>query len=196
MNNYQSIPEDLNIFEYVKDDVDILEAAEKYGIEINRNKKALCIFHNDTKPSMSFKHNRFFCFSCGEKGSLLDLVMKLYNLEPLGAVEKISNDFGLRIDFKTPYIPDMSHIRAIDEKKAIIKGFEKWIDETYSSYALLAKFYLENMEKYKPGDDEKFHPQYVTAVQRLPQVNYMLDILFEGKDEDKIQMYKDLAKRK
>ncbi len=168
--------------------------AERYGIEINRQKKALCIFHTEDTPSLSFKNNRFVCFGCGAKGSSIDIVMKLFNLEPIEAVKKISDDFSLGLDLKTDYTANMEQIQAHREDQAIVKSFQKWIDKTYSSYAILAKHYIENMKRYKPVlDDGTYHPKYVEAVHRLPTINFILDVLFEGSDQDKINLYKDLA---
>ena len=42
----------MNIFEQVKGYVTAGQAAEQYGIKINRNKMACCPFHNDRHPSM------------------------------------------------------------------------------------------------------------------------------------------------
>ena len=37
----------MRIFEIVKENVNLREAAELYGIDVNRYGKALCPFHND-----------------------------------------------------------------------------------------------------------------------------------------------------
>lgn len=40
----------MNLFETVKNNVSLREAAQAYGLEVNRHGKALCPFHND-RPS-------------------------------------------------------------------------------------------------------------------------------------------------
>ena len=40
----------MRIFEIVKENVNLREAAELYGIDVNRYSKALCPFHNDRHP--------------------------------------------------------------------------------------------------------------------------------------------------
>ena len=42
----------MRIFEIVKENVNLWEAAELYGIDVNRYSKALCPFHNDRHPSL------------------------------------------------------------------------------------------------------------------------------------------------
>ena len=42
----------MNLFQNVKYGVNCREAAERYGVSINRQGKALCPFHNDRHPSL------------------------------------------------------------------------------------------------------------------------------------------------
>ena len=47
----------MRIFESVKENVNLLEAAELYGSDVNRYGKALGPFHNDRNPSpVSYTH--------------------------------------------------------------------------------------------------------------------------------------------
>ncbi len=58
-------------------DLPIEGVAERLGIEVTRH-KALCPFHDDRHPSLSFslRRNTFRCFACGAHGGTIDLVMK------------------------------------------------------------------------------------------------------------------------
>ena len=42
----------MNVFEAVKQTVTTRQAAELYGIRVNRHGMAVCPFHNDRNPSM------------------------------------------------------------------------------------------------------------------------------------------------
>ena len=42
----------MNLFQNVKYGVNCREAAERYGVSINRQGKALCPLHNDRQPSL------------------------------------------------------------------------------------------------------------------------------------------------
>lgn len=44
----------MNLFETVKNNVSLREAAQAYGLEVNRHGKALCPFHNDRHPMWRF----------------------------------------------------------------------------------------------------------------------------------------------
>ena len=67
----------MNLFQNVKYGVSCREAAERYGVSVNRQGKALCPFHADTHPSLSFsvRRNTYRCFVCDAHGGTIDLVM-------------------------------------------------------------------------------------------------------------------------
>ena len=69
----------MNVFEAVKQSVTTRQAAEHYGIRVNRNGMACCPFHNDKTPSMKLD-KRFHCFGCGADGDVIDFVAALYGL--------------------------------------------------------------------------------------------------------------------
>ncbi|MBR1447720.1 MAG: hypothetical protein IJ588_03105 [Prevotella sp.] len=56
-------------------DLPIEGVAERLGLRVVRH-KTLCPFHDDHHASLSFKNNRWRCWSCGEGGDAISLVMK------------------------------------------------------------------------------------------------------------------------
>ena len=61
--------------------VDLVKARQRPitdFIEFNRAGMALCLWHNDNKPSMKYydKTNQVHCFSCGKHGDVIDVVMQ------------------------------------------------------------------------------------------------------------------------
>ena len=50
----------MNLFQNVKYGVSCREAAERYGVSVNRQGKALCPFHNDRHPSLYVADNHYF----------------------------------------------------------------------------------------------------------------------------------------
>ena len=52
----------MRIFEIVKENVNLREAAELYGIDVNRYGKALCPFHNDRHPSLYVADDHYYCW--------------------------------------------------------------------------------------------------------------------------------------
>ena len=51
-------------------------AAQRLGIKVKQH-KALCPFHDDHTPSLTFKKNKWKCWSCGEGGDTISLVQKV-----------------------------------------------------------------------------------------------------------------------
>ena len=80
-------------FKSVKSLVTAREAAEHYGLTVNRHGMALCPFHDDHNPSMKLD-DRFHCFGCGEDGDVIDFTAKFFNLSLPEAAEKLVKDFG------------------------------------------------------------------------------------------------------
>lgn len=74
---------------------------QAYHIEVNRAKKCLCPFHNDTKPTLSLKEKGgewiWKCFSCDAGGDITKFVEMYEKIEPLDAVKKILTHFGENI---------------------------------------------------------------------------------------------------
>ena len=88
----------MRIFEIVKENVNLREAAELYGIDVNRYGKALCPFHNDRHPSLYVADDHYYCFACGKHGDVIDFVGRLFQLSPYDAARKLMADFHLSPD--------------------------------------------------------------------------------------------------
>ena len=56
----------MNFFESVKQAVTTKQAAEAYGLEVDRHGMALCPFHGDHHPSLKLDE-RYYCFGWTRK---------------------------------------------------------------------------------------------------------------------------------
>jgi len=179
----------MTAFEIVKDSVDIMDAAERYGIEVNRHKKALCPFHDDHNPSLSFKGGRFTCFACGATGDVIDLVGRLENLLPLEAVKELNQSYHLNIDIDKPTPSrEVQRRKRLQEQK---KAFARW--ETQAGFTLanyfrrLREWRVEYAPRY-PG--AALHPLFVEAITKQDYIEYILDTVFiEGDMSEKMAFY-------
>ena len=72
------LPEDkqMSIFNSVKEAVSTRQAAELYGITVNRSGMCRCPFHDDRFPSMKVD-TRFHCFGCGADGDVINFTARL-----------------------------------------------------------------------------------------------------------------------
>lgn len=106
-----------DIFEKVKDRVNIADVVERFGVELNSRDKGLCPFHNEKTPSFSVKKrdNTWKCFGCGEGGDAIDFVAKLKGIEPLEAVKTLAEMYGIDIASDKP-IPKKFDVKAYIQK--------------------------------------------------------------------------------
>lgn len=74
-------------------DLPIEGVAERLGLTVKHH-KALCPFHADSHPSLSFKvsKNTYRCFVCGASGGPIDLVMKYLRKDFLDATKWLADE--------------------------------------------------------------------------------------------------------
>ena len=166
----------MNVFGTVKTSINAREAAEHYGIEVNRYGKALCPFHNDRHPSMVVYDDHYHCFACGEHGDVIDLVANLYGLPVLDAANKLAYDFGISQD-KPPTKEMQEQLNWKNEAQQLRKN-EKLC---FSALLEYMKLLQEWKRLYAPRTpEEKWHPHFVEACDRLDYVEYQVDTLIGG----------------
>ena len=169
-------------FEAVKQSVTVREAAQMYGIEVNRSGMACCPFHDDKNPSMKLNEEYFYCFGCGATGDVIDFTARLYNLSPKEAAEKLAQDFGLAYDSQAP------PRRRYDRQKTEAQKFKEDRDH---AFRVLADYYhlLRKWETdYSPKTpEENPHPRFMEAIQKKDYTGYLLDFFLEdGPEEQKL----------
>lgn len=87
----------MNIFDDVKQALNIREVLEYYGVNVDRAGKFVCPFHSDHKPSAGIKNDYFHCFACGAGGDVITFTAKFHGLSNYEACKKLAADFGLSI---------------------------------------------------------------------------------------------------
>lgn len=84
---------DLNYADEIKQRVSMIEILKYYGIETNGSNFCRCPFHHE--KSASFKAypgtRGFYCFGCHESGSVIDFVMRYFNLDFPKAIIKLKH---------------------------------------------------------------------------------------------------------
>jgi len=178
-----------DIFSVVKSSVNMLDAAARYGIEIDQTGKALCPFHSEKTPSFTVYAGgkKFHCFGCDTGGDVIDFVGLLFNLSPLDAAKKIDSDFGLGIDIGKP-IP-AAQMKQIRRKTDLRKAFANWERRTCNAlieYERLLTRLVELLRSARPGDE--IEDAFVLALEVLPIVGHWVDTLIYGSKEEKQSM--------
>ena len=179
----------MDLFTQIKMAVSVKEAAEYYGLEVNRGNMVCCPFHNDRTPSMKLNEDYFYCFGCGAHGDVIDLVARLFNLSSYDAAKKLAYDFG--IDPDKP--PAAAALRK--PKYPLAKAFQ---NETLHCQRILCD-YLHLLERWKVQHTPKtpedvLDDRFVEACQMLDYVEYLADLLIAAELEQRVKIVEMLNK--
>ena len=180
----------MSIFAQVKDAVDIVGAARRYGLEVNRRGKAHCCFHSpDRHPSLSFKGRVYTCFSCGAHGDVLDLVAHLTGAGgPLGAAQELDRAYGLELDAGKP---SRAEARRYAQERERLEAFAAWEKKACGAIADYCRFQEQLKAACAPEtQDDEIHPLYAEACADLEYASYIYDAVFiKGDFQTKARFY-------
>ena len=89
-------------------DLPIEGVAERLGLTVKHH-KALCPFHDDKHPSLSFKvsKNTYRCFVCGASGGTIDLVMRHLGKDFKEACRWLADEHNIILDEWKPQTSDI-----------------------------------------------------------------------------------------
>ena len=174
----------MRIFEIVKENVNLWEAAELYGIDVNRYSKALCPVHNDRHPSLYVADDHYYCFACGAHGDVIDFVSKLFHLSLYDAARKLAADFHLSPD-KPPSAAAL-HAKRIRTEAQQLKANERLCFSVLSDYARVLRDWKVQYAPQSP--DKPVHARFVGACHELDRTEYYLDILCAGDSHERAEV--------
>lgn len=183
-------------FELVKECVDIVNAAEKLGIEVNRFGKARCPWHPDDTPSLSFyDHNRrFHCFGgCDLDGDVIDLVCRQLGVSKLDAVRWLNETYhlGLELDASASSDHIRREIRQREQRQEQRRLFALWEKNSFlilSAYFRALRDWRGRLAPKNP--DEIPDPCFLESLHRLDYIEYLLDeVYIKGSQEEKATFF-------
>ncbi len=159
----------------IKDRVTVTDVMSKYGFETNRKGFMKCPFHSEKTPSFSVYADgkKFYCFGCGESGSCIDFVMKLFSINLGQAILRIDNDFGLGLSSTKPDLRESKKWKQEQQKKR---------NEKNALYAQRKRLISEhkrlwnNYLNFRPKSiDELPRAEFVESLHRLEYIRYLID---------------------
>ena len=174
----------MRIFEIIKENVNLREAAERYGVEVNRYSMALCPFHNDRHPSLYVADDHYYCFACGEHGDVIDFAAKLFGLPLYAAAQRLAADFHLTPD-KPPSAAAL-HAKCVQTEAQQLRENERLCFSVLSDYARVLRSWKVQYAPQSPAEapDERF----IEACHNLDQTEYYLDILCTGDSYERAEV--------
>ena len=182
-----------DIFNQLKNMLDIKQTLEYYGISINDKNFALCPFHQEKTPSFKIYTDNFYCFGCGENGTVIDFVMKYFGTTNIETVKKLNNDFALNLPIGGTH--GVAIHPPLRENKNLIGNFIAWEKKafiTVSSYFRALRFWGEQIFV----NHSEYFEQYLPDVENIVFVENMLDLMIENTHNfrKQVEFYKDYGK--
>ncbi len=174
----------MDLFTQIKMAVSVKEAAEYYGLEVNRGNMICCPFHADRTPSMKLNEEYFYCFGCGAHGDVVALTAQLFDLPPAEAAKKLAADFGI-VEQKPSVLTKLKRSKSQAELES--RSFR-----VLGDYLQILQDWKEHCALQSPED--AIDPRYAEACHMLKRIENMLDILTCGTPKERAEVVTDLQK--
>ena len=183
-----------DIFETVKEKLDIVNVAEYYGLELDRHGKCNCPFHSEKTPSFSIsrKKQMFRCFGCGVGGDVISLTEKLLKLSPIKAVERLNSDFNLGLNLKPhrPTAAERQEKAVRNQRKTISETWETWKDSAVKNVIKYIKLLEHWQRQYEPKDiNAEYHPLFVESCQEIGFTEYLFNCMIQADEKEWQELY-------
>ena len=180
----------MQLFEAVKDAVTARQAAEFYGISVDRKGMVCCPFHNDHTPSLKIDR-RFHCFGCGADGDVFNFVGNLFGISDYEAAQKLAEDFGIAYEKRGR---DGGQEEGKKKRQSRFQKTRKIrFEETERKFYTILTDYYHLMKRWKeerfPKDqDEEWDPYFCEALDNLTPVGELLDEFISADLEGKVDI--------
>ena len=183
----------VNLFEEIKARLYLPEVAKFYGMEIDNKNKAICPFHDDHHPSLSFKNNKFKCFVCQTGGTVIDFVMNYFGLTAMQAAQKLNDDFNMGLIKSNLNTKDRQKIQKMHAKRkeinAIIETFKTWKETTGKWFLRVFRAFRKIFRDFAPKKPKQVSKIFIIAANYLEHISYILDFFLSSSQEKLLEEY-------
>lgn len=176
----------MKLFETVKSQITVKQAAEHYGFTANRSSMICCPFHNDRTPSLKLNDTYFYCFGCHATGDVIDFTARLFGLSNAKAARKLATDFHVTFDnsISTPSNPPISRKTQLEKERHALRMLEAYL-------ALLKDWKARYAPQYP---DDPVDDRYSDACQMMDYAQFLYDIFTFSKLEERAKALEALEK--
>ena len=159
--------------------VGLRQAAEMYGLEVNRYGSALCIFHSDNNPSMRLYDDHFHCYACGAHGDVTDLTAQMFGLSKSDAANKLCGDFGITVNKSPPAIRQKRELTSREKSQLAL--------DILTDYVVMLRYFRGH---YAPFSfDTGLSPQFTESLQNLEYAEYLWDTWFDSTEDERAAFF-------
>lgn len=171
----------INLGGEIKSRLTMKEVVEKYGFHVNsRTNTMLCPFHDDHHSSLHIYSEKrgYFCYSCQAGGSVIDFVMKYFNLNFMDACRKMNEDFRLGIPIGEELTEQQKReaAEAVRKRQEEMRRKEKKKQQLFTAYhsaldryCALDRMKMENLPVKDKLGNYKISKDYVYAIKRIDE---------------------------
>lgn len=159
----------MNLFNTIKAAVTTRQAAESFGLAVDKHGMALCPFHDDHNPSLKLDQ-RYYCFACGETGDVIDFTARFFGISAHSAAVKLAWDFGI-----DPRPPTQAHIS---------KSYAELFREPKPPCILSLAQEVQQLRRWKrefapENPEEPYDDRFVETCRELSHAEYLLECALE-----------------
>lgn len=173
------------IIQTIKQSVTATQAAQALDIQVDRNGRCCCLWHEDKHPSMKlYDGDRgCYCFSCHQGGSVIDMVQQANSCSFWQAVEWLNSALNLGLTLDRPMDKNAAEAaRIARERRRMEREQRKTIERMEFDLYVMARKLVNDLE----ADIEQYRPtrpyapwdeRFVTAVKLLPEARELAERL-------------------
>ena len=180
----------MSIFQTIKENVTLRQAAERYGLPVNNKGMTHCLFHEDDSPSLKLNEDYFYCFSCQAHGDVTNLVARLFGISQYQAAQRLAADFGLDPRPPAQARQPVPAFKQKQERKQQIQRKELFCISTLDAYLDLLELWKKQYAPTVP--DEPWDDRYREACQMMDTILYLRNCITAAAPEQKEQVLSDL----
>ncbi len=159
------------MYESIKAAVTARQAAESFGLMVNRSGMAACPFHEDHTPSLKLDQ-RYYCFGCGATGDVIDFTARLLGISNHDAAQILAERFGIQ--------PESQTVLTSKIKPAVpLRVTEQRCLFALVQYEKLLRFWKKHYAPRTP--EESFYDRFVEGCRRE---SFIADLIDEMMDAD------------
>ena len=159
--------------------VNIRQAAEMYGLEVNRFGTARCVFHGDNNPSMKIYDDHFHCYACGAHGDVTDLTAQMFGLSKTEAAEKLCADFGISSTRSPPAVRQKQELTNREKAQLAL--------DILTDYIVMLRYFREH---YAPFSfDTELSPEFIESLHNLEYAEYLWNEWFDSNEDERAAFF-------
>ena len=174
----------MRLAEQLKEVLTMDDVLRKYGFHIGYNRRMRCPFHEEKTASFLVHRNNksWKCYGCGAGGTVIDFVMRLYDINFGQACIRLNSDFSLGLTDRQPSPGEERKRRAENFRRQQEERKKRMVlDALCGEYRWLR--HVRDNAKWK-DDDDPILSWYCTKMMQMAEMEHLLEIYdFEGEEE-------------